>query len=189
MRAPATAVGLALILTASAAAAQTSLDPFTRCAAIPTDAERLACYDAAVSALSAEQARIVAERQRLAAEAKAKAEAQARAKAEADAKAQAEADAKARVAAFGAESMPAAARAQDTGELETLRVKVAEALMNPLGYVTLILDNGQIWRQSEAASLPPIRPGDIVEIKRGMIGGFRLTFERQKRTIRVTRFR
>lgn len=150
------------------------------CAAETDDARRLACYDKAVAAISSEAARTIAERraatERLAAE-------QAAAAAAAAAKAKADAEV-AKREAFGAQR-PAASDA----DLDQLEAGVVETLTRGDKVIVFLLDNGQLWRQMETETLPPVRAGDKVVIKRGALGAFRLTLLRQRRTMDVKRMR
>lgn len=153
------------------------------CSAEVEDAKRLACYDAAVAAGSAE-ARAIAARRDAAREAAAaeKAAAEARAKAEA-----AEAARKAQADRFGQEGLRLGGG--DPDRLDELGAKIAETLLDRVGKTVFLLDNGQMWRQTDGLTLPPIRAGDAVEIRRGAVGGYRLTVPRVKRTVPVVRMR
>lgn len=165
----------ASVLAGFPAAAQ--IDGFRACSKIVNSEQRLACYDAALAAVDS-QAAAELEAQRKAAQLAAQ---------------QAEAEAKARkaqeqVASFGAEATSAARRAADEEKLETLSAKIVEVFQSASGQV-FELDNGHVWRQTESRTLPPIRPGDAVTIKRGTLGSYRMIFERQNRAVSVKRFR
>jgi hypothetical protein len=172
---------LAAALLAAPGAAQ-SLKPFIDCSAKADDAERLACYDAAAAATSAEARAIAQRRERERAAA-------AEARAALEAKAAAEAEARARQAQaerFGSEGFRIGG---SDDRINALSAKVQEALSDGFGRAVLLLDNGQMWRQTEGFSLPPLRGGDAVEIRRGAVGGYLLTVPRIKRTIPVRRMR
>jgi hypothetical protein len=168
---------------------QQQLNTLLRCASIADDAQRLACFDRESAATSAEVARLAAER-----DARKKQEAALAAqRAEAERVAAAERAEKAKVEQFGAAGVPILRKeAQDqaqAGELDELKAKVAEVFKGGQGELVLVLDNGQIWRQAEVKTMPPIRAGDPVTIKRRMISGFMLTLERTNRSFAVRRFR
>jgi hypothetical protein len=178
---------LALLLGTAPVLAQSALtDKIKRCAAVENDAERLACYDGAVAAVDAEAAKMAAER-------KAQAEQRKReeqAKAEADAKLAAEKTAKDKVDAFGAAGMPSDRRPEvKTDSIDELQASITEVFYSPMNQMILVLDNGQMWRQMDGMSVPAVRNGDKVVIKKRALSGFRLTFVRQKRTIDIKRYR
>ncbi len=179
-----------LALVAAPAAAQMPAK-LLDCAAIARDADRLACYDAAVADSSSE-ARAASERRaresaRIAAEEAAVAAAAAKQKAEADAIA----EAAARKEAFGAEAV--ASRPErfqaPPGQIQQIDAVVTEVLTNRSGLGVFLLDNGQIWRQADTDSLPNVRTGEKVTIKRALLGGYDMTFERSHRTVLVKRSR
>ena len=155
------------------------------CATVSDDTARLACFDRAIIAIDAKAAQAAKDRT-VAAAVKAKADA---AKAEADRIAETARLAQAKKDSFGAEQLAATQHAKDISDVKQLDAVISQVLTNALGDLTLVLDNGQIWQQTESASLPPIRSGDPVHIKKGVIGGFRLTFIKQGRTVSVKRFR
>lgn len=174
----------ALVFFLSAAAISVSAkaadnDALIACARIAEPAERLACYDRQVSAISADARKLVAERQ--AAE---------KAAAEKAAAAAAVATAEQKQAAFGRESMPVGDRpAPAVEQLQNLESTIDEVMTAADGKLVLVLANGQMWRQSDTTLLPPIKPGMEVEIKRGAIGGYRITIPRARRTISAKRMR
>jgi hypothetical protein len=156
------------------------VEPFVACAATVGDAERLACYDRAVEAVSADGRRIRAEREAASAAAAAAAAATA-----------ADAARAAEVSAFGRETMPASARPADGTEAASreLSATIQELLTGADGKYVFLLENGQMWRQLDGFTLPPIRAGDTVEIRRMLAGRFAMTFPRHKRTVSVRRMR
>jgi hypothetical protein len=195
---------LAIVSGAPGALAQTSaqapsVDAVLACANIRSDAERLACYDKAAATLSPEIAKLNEAREKAAREAAreaaAKAQEEARlaaAKAAADKQAAEQRAAKAQVDAFGASTVAPdkrPAKAQGEEALDTLQATIKEILRGPLGELIVVLDNDQIWRQTEPGTLPVVRVGDQVTLKKRLLSGFFMTLERQRRTIAVRRFR
>ena len=148
------------------------------CSAKVNDAERLACYDGLVRGISPE-ARSVADKReadRKAAAAVAAAEAE---KARAAAEAQAEA---ARRDSFG--------KAQTSDEqIDELQVVINEVMRDKLGRSVFLLENGQMWRQTEAFPVPPIKDGTKATLKRGALGSYRIKIEGNSRNIPIIRMR
>ncbi len=91
--------------------------------------------------------------------------------------------------AFGSEAIRKPDEVRNAQRAETLEAKVQEMLSSRSGGLVFILDNEQIWRQLESQSLPPIRVGDPVVIKRGALGSYRMTLRKQSRTITVRRIK
>ena len=162
------------------------------CAVIARDAERLACFDAAVAASSAEaraasQKRAV-ESARIAAEEAAIAAAAAKAKAEADAVALAAT----KKAAFGSEGVTSRGFerfAPDADEIQDIDAKISEVLVNRSQQNVFLLDNGMMWRQVDAGAIPNVRPDDEVKLSKVALGGYKLYFVRSKRMVKVKRLR
>ncbi len=176
-------IGLGLSLAVPAYA--DSLEAFKACALVADDSARLACFDKEMIAIDAVSAQ-AAKNRAIATQAKVRTDA---AKADSDRLAEAERILRARKESFGAEQLPAVQRLKDLSELNQLDAIIVEVLTNSLGDFTLVLDNGQIWKQTESATLPPIRNGDVVRIKKGSISGFRMTFLKMGRTVSVKRFK
>ena len=186
---------MAVLLAATAAtpaAAQTAAD-LMNCITIARDADRLACYDAAVATVSP-QAKALSEQRaketaRIAAEEAAAAEAAAKAKAEADAAARA-AQAKADFGAEGVTSKKVSERTRpDPDEITKLDATLTEILTNREGKYVFLLDNGQLWRQVSTEAGLNIRPGDAVVLEKSTMGGYKLNFVRLKRWLLVKRLR
>ena len=186
---------MAVLLGSSAAvpaSAQTAAD-LMNCITIARDADRLACYDAAVAQVSP-QAKALSEQRaketaRIAAEEAAAAEAAAKAKAEADAAARA-AQAKAEFGAEGVTSKKVSERTRpDPDEITKLDATLTEILTNREGKYVFLLDNGQLWRQVSTEAGLNIRPGDAVVVEKSTMGGYKLNFTRLKRWILVKRLR
>jgi hypothetical protein len=150
-----------VLAVASVAAAQgpspvnraSALKALTDCRAVAESAARLACFDAAAARLDqAEQAGDVVVLDR----------AQVRT---------------AKREAFGF-SLPSfnlfdRSEVQRSVEVNSLEAKVASATKAGGPWI-VTLDNGQVWRQTDAKQLYRIRPGDAVLIRRGAIGSFLL---------------
>ncbi|MFN7177322.1 MAG: hypothetical protein ACK4MX_10600 [Thermaurantiacus sp.] len=170
-------------LVAAAPASAQSVQPFVDCSAKVDDADRLACYDAAAAALSADARRIAAQREqerKVAAEARAIAEAKAAADAAAAAE-QAQAD------RFGSEGLRIGRGGDE--RVDRLTATIGELLTDRGGRAVMVLDNGQMWRQTEGLSLPPVRANEAVEIRRGAMGSYRATLTRIGRSFSVVRMR
>jgi hypothetical protein len=186
---------LAVLLAATGAApaaAQTAAD-LMNCITIARDADRLACYDAAVAQVSP-QAKALSEKRaqetaRIAAEEAAAAEAAAKAKAEADAAARA-AEAK---ADFGAETVTSKKVSERSkpgpDEIVKLDATLTEILTNREGKYVFLLDNGQLWKQVSTEAGLNIRPGDAVVVEKSTMGGYKLNFPRIKRWLLVKRLK
>ncbi len=158
-----------------------------RCVAIARDADRLACYDAAV-ADSSPEARAASE---VRARETARIAAEEAAVAAAAAKARAAAEVEARREAFGAEnvtSRPERVKPR-ADEIREVEAGVTELLTNMSGLGVFLLDNGQMWRQADTQSLPNVRVGDRVKINKTALGGYNMTFLKQKRAALVKRVR
>jgi hypothetical protein len=186
---------MAVLLAAAGAApatAQTAADLMS-CITIARDADRLACYDAAVAQVSP-QAKALSEQRaketaRIAAEEAAAAEAAAKAKAEADAAARA-AQAKADFGAEGVSSRKVSERTKPApDEIVKLDATLTEILTNREGKYVFLLDNGQLWKQVSTEAGLNIKPGDAVVIEKSTMGGYKLNFTRMKRFILVKRLR
>ena len=180
-----------LLVPAAPALAQMPAELLT-CAVIARDAERLACFDAAVAASSAEaraasQKRAI-ESARIAAEEAAITAAAAKAKAEADAVALAAA----KKAAFGSEGVTARGFerfAPDADEIQEIDAKISDVLVNRSHQNVFLLDNGMMWRQVDAGSILNVRPDDEVKLSKVALGGYKLYFVRSKRMVKVKRLR
>jgi hypothetical protein len=183
-----------LLLAAVPAMAQAPADlaaTMTKCAVIPRDADRLACYDAAIAGTSAE-ARAIATRRaeesaKIAAEEAAVVAAAAKAKADADALAAAEASKE----AFGKEGMKSRSDrfAPPPGEVQEIETTLSDTFTNREGFSVFLLENGQLWREVDVATKINTRAGDKVSIERAALGGYKLHFIRQKRVVLVKRMK
>ena len=64
---------------------------------------------------------------------------------------------------------------------------IAEVRRTPTRKLVLYMKNGQVWRQTDSKSLPPVRPGTEATIKKGVLGSYLLRIGRS--AIRVRRVR
>jgi nucleoid-associated protein YgaU len=189
----AVAVAASSMFTAATPVAAQSAGDLMSCIEIARDADRLACYDAAVAQVSP-QAKALSDKRaketaRIAAEEAAAAEAAAKAKAEADAAARA-AQAKADFGAEGVASKKVSERTKPApDEIVKLDAKLSEILTNREGKYVFLLDNGQLWRQVSTEAGLNIRPGDDVVVEKSTMGGYRINFVRIKRWVLVKRLR
>lgn len=176
---------LAVLLTASVSAASPAIaqaqPELLKCAAIPRDADRLACFDALVVATSPEARaaieRRTAESARIAAE---------------EAAAAAAARAVAQRESFGAENVSSRSQERfvpDKNELQFVETSITDVLKNTSGLDVYLLENGQMWRQADTGRTPPARVGDKVKVSRSALGGYHLTFLKQKQRVLVKRMR
>jgi hypothetical protein len=176
-------LGSGLLLLVAAPAAAQAPDSLVKCAGIARDAERLACYDAAVAGLSAEARRVsearAAESSRIAAEEAAAAAAAAARKQEAERQARRE--------AFGGEVIGKGR--VDPEEVVEVETTLSELLTNASGLGVFILGNGQMWRQTDTAPLPRLKAGDAVKLKRASLGGYQLVQLRTGRWVTVRRIK
>jgi hypothetical protein len=172
---------------AAPVAAQVPADMMA-CVGIARDADRLACFDAALAKASPQAKAVAAAR---AAESAQIAAAEAAAAATA-AKAKAEADAAKKAEAFGGESVASRGKerfAPPEGELQEIETGITEILTNQSGLGVFLLENGQLWRQVDTSPMPRVKDGDRVTITRAPLGGYRLNFLRSKRWVLVKRVR
>jgi hypothetical protein len=177
-----------IFIVTTPASAQTALpEKLKSCAVVEEDAKRLACYDAAISDIDATVAAATqARKQAAGVRAKQLAE-----KTEADRLAAVANAEKTKVDNFGIGSVPKSARAAAplNVDLDLLEGSITKVFYSATKKVVVALDNGQIWRQTSSDSTPILRVGDKVEIKRGILGSFRLKFLKQGRVVDVLRVR
>ena len=144
------------------------------CARLTDDAQRLACYDAAVrleAAATAEQpARHVEKEPQDPPPAPAAVTVQAPPAVE-----------QASAAEFGMETKQVEKR-----QLDALQARVQKVRKDPYGRLIVTLDNGQVWRQSESGSYP-LADGDRITIERGFLSAFYLQVDGLNRRIKVQR--
>lgn len=158
-----------LIVIAFAVACATSASPsragddaaLARCRAIGNDAERLACYDAALDRLAGEPAPSAAPAT----------------------------PAPTAEDLFGRDPVIASEAVQRSSgiePLEQLAQRIAGARTDGSGRPVLTLENGQVWLQLDS---PPVRfeAGEAVRIRRAAFGSYLLVRDRGGRSIRVRR--
>jgi len=94
---------------------------------------------------------------------------------------------------FGSEAIPEKRKERDNKRLKRLTAKIVEIKISPYDKVTLLLENGQIWRQLSADDhvLRFSRDGRLYTavVKRSIMGNYLLTVKELKRTIRVRRIK
>lgn len=83
------------------------------------------------------------------------------------------------------ETLPDDARRQ---ELDSIQATVVEIAERPRGERIFTLDNGQAWTETSTERGARVDVGDPVEIKKGMLSGYRLV-GRGSRSSRVRRLR
>jgi hypothetical protein len=156
-----------------------NLDALKACARISNESARLNCYDSAVVSIDAGlAAEITARKQEMLAR-------------QADEKRIAEAKtAQNKIDSFGASNLPPRQQPETRVEIPNiLDAKIDVVSYDPYDNVVALLDNGQTWVQTESQSLPRIRPGDAVQIKRGALGSYRMVIVRMNRAFPVKRRR
>jgi hypothetical protein len=93
---------------------------------------------------------------------------------------------------MGAEQVASARAPRPSTEAETVRAVVVAASDDPRGLLTVQLDNGQAWQQTERTGVP-LRASWVeskqVEISRSGFGGYRLRFPEKGRQFAVRRLR
>lgn len=178
-RAAATAAAAIAALLAGGAHAQSAGDPVAdaliACLDIGADDERLSCLESAAEALKAMRAQT--------------ADGGTMAGAQADAGAAAAQD-----DLFGAEALASTKRAKrEKAKTARLDAGVVEIRPGPLKNVTVVLDNGQVWRQLEgdrAEIRPPKNPAGLTAtVTKGAFGNYWMTINGIDRQIRVKRIK
>lgn len=156
-----------------------NLDALKACTQISNESARLNCYDSAIASIDAGlAAEITARKQEMLAR-------QADEKRIADAK-----TAQNKIDSFGASNLPLERQPETRVEIpDILDAKIDVVSYDPYDKVVALLDNGQTWVQTESQTLPRIRPGDSVQIKRGALGSYRMVIVRMKRAFPVKRRR
>lgn len=88
---------------------------------------------------------------------------------------------------FGADDLPLQKRDPEAAQLPNQIVAKAVAVTaDRQGYVTVTLDNGQTWRQTEGPEMR-ILPGAEVKIRSAMMGSYLLSLTSGNRSVRAKR--
>ena len=164
---PAAVLSLALLPLAAAAQAQAQVDndPYAVCAAMTESAARLGCFDTTYAGQQAGRTQQTEEQ---------------------------------RAENFGLRSSAAAAREEEQpdgqvpAEAEfTLSAAVTEAFVDGLGKRVLLLDNGQLWRETTGSTMrgSPPAAGSQASISESWSGAYQLRIEGRRGYIRATRIR
>jgi hypothetical protein len=83
---------------------------------------------------------------------------------------------------FGAESLTDSRPKTE----DSIQTSIASMKEDNRGYATFILDNGQVWRQTESARLI-FKEGETITIKKGVFKSFYLSKPNNNRSVRVKR--
>jgi hypothetical protein len=170
MRQLSVAIGVAFVLSLGCAHGQ-DLKAAQACNRLGDDASRLACYDAAFGHNAALGA----------------------AKPPA---AQQSGEGKVRQPAVG--KTDASARFGDNGQLhpeskadlpKDLSAQVQRVAPLPNGLYRLTLDNGQVWRTTQADSAVAFQANDVVTISRRVLGGYEISLARHTASVNATRIK
>jgi hypothetical protein len=68
-------------------------------------------------------------------------------------------------------------------KLKMLQARITAIERLPLGEFVVTLDNGQVWRQKAKQSIGPLHVGDQVTIRAGALGSFRLSGSSNRSTL------
>jgi len=79
---------------------------------------------------------------------------------------------------------PAQGRAQEAAKITA---KVVAVSRRPQGGIVLTLDNEQVWAEQDPGGYFPLKVGDSVTLKPGLLGGYLLTASSGHGSIRVKR--
>lgn len=170
--AAALAAGFAAI--AGAAAAQVPvegraavLDELVRCRTIAAPTERLACFDAAATALDAAERAgdvVVVDRDQMR-------------------------DTRRRLFGLSLPDVPIFERGERPEQVETIDTTVVSARQRPLGAWIFELADGSVWEQIDNERInASVRPGSPVHIRRAAMGSFLLSVN-GARSVRASRVR
>ena len=140
---------------------------FEACGEIAADGERLACFDAALAGLSTRKEEAAEQSKVRATEAFGLRENQIEEVAD----------------------VPDLSEEQRSDLIESgvLNLTVLETLTDRAGKRVFIFDNGQIWRETRSQLRGSIKDGQLVEISKGGIGGYRLRVEGRNGFVAVVR--
>ena len=154
------------------------LDAFRSCAAIDSSEARLACYDKA-----ARQTDFDAISKRLSDGERASEEA---------ARLQAEAGMKKKKSPSGTREEKVKTFGKitiDEDRLEQIEATVTRIRPSKVSGIFIILDNAQVWQSTDKRSIPKLKAGMKVTIKRASLGSFFMKSDNSKKTMRVKRIR
>ncbi len=74
------------------------------------------------------------------------------------------------------------------GEIQSIRLKVKSHKFNPYGYITVTLENGQVWRQTSGSKPFVPKSGDLFAVIRtGAVSGYRMKLNDSGASIIVER--
>ncbi|WP_115720421.1 hypothetical protein [Gallaecimonas mangrovi] len=76
--------------------------------------------------------------------------------------------------------------AEQQNKVESITAVVVQASQDPYGHLTLVLDNGQHWKQTDS-NYSGIHKSDTVILKKGALGAIYMHKKGYNRTIRVVR--
>jgi hypothetical protein len=76
---------------------------------------------------------------------------------------------------------------QKDDEVRQIEARITEVRTRPEGQQVITLDNGQVWGQSEVQREPQFQVGDVVIIRRAMLGSFLLNLQKGSPSTRVKR--
>lgn len=154
------------LLSPGLAGAASPTAAFMACAAEKDDAQRLACFDAAVAQAQAQPAPPAAAAAVAAAPTLTKEE---------------------KFGLRGDLKEEKAKQAPELVELESVTGKVTKLAAKPYGQLIVTLDNGQVWYEIQANTGLRVRVGDQVTIKAGALGSYLMVAN--GRSSKVTRAR
>jgi len=92
---------------------------------------------------------------------------------------------------FGAEELPQPEASAPTAEVDSITARLSGVTLSPLGKFTVVLDNGQVWRQlggdSQLARFKEPAGANTVTISRGLFGSYNLSLNDTGTVFKVQR--
>jgi hypothetical protein len=79
---------------------------------------------------------------------------------------------------FGANAKTKRNQGPQPVELDKLDGRIVAVSYRPRGESVVTLENGQIWEEAEVESHLPLRPGESITIRRGVLGAFYLSSDK-----------